>query len=394
MNKNKFVDWQKHPEYDRLIIAQIQQGYTNKSEIAKLIPNATYKSIEHRITYLKSIGKIESAPPILREEAEDIIKIYKKDIPNFVAEFGELVTNVVNQQNLKFKEIPLKAVYNKRKQDHTSILNISDVHIGEVNIVFDSKLQKKITTYNHSIYLQELEALKNTVFRLHAIQSHTFNLKTLYINFLGDILTNDRIFEGQVFHLDMAVGEQLWEAVYSMFGFINSMKQVYQKIVVTGVVGNHGRSNPSPKVDEPVQNNFEYHLYKILEYMFKDDKRVEVIVPDTREHIIDINGWKHMLLHGDIFKGKSERALETQIKNLLLNIGEFQAIDFGHFHKIKDTDVGDRILVKLNGSWIEKDNYALKHFKLYSVPKQFFYGCSKKRIETWSYKIDLRLNYA
>ena len=50
----------------------------------------------------------------------------------------------------------------------------------------------------------------------------------------------------------------------------------------------------------------------------------------------------------------------------------------------------DKITAKINGAWIEKDNYAFSKFKTYSVPKQWFYGCSKSRPITWSYKLDLR----
>jgi hypothetical protein len=388
------INWNTNPEYDRIILEGVKENLTFE-QIAKLIPGANYKKISHRVSGLRRKGLLpvynSATVEVKKEQTEDVIKISKKEIPNFTKELGQLITGVVEDLNLEFKEIPLEAKYKKDRQEHTSILDISDVHLGETNQVFDSKLRKNITTYNYNIYLQELQVLRDTVYRLHHIQSQSFNLKTLYINLLGDILTNDRIFEGQAFHIDFPVGEQLWKGVFSLFGFINDMKKVYEQIVVTGVVGNHGRSSSNPKLDEVVENNFEYHLYKILQLMFRDDKRVEVNVPITRCHIVNINGWKHMLTHGDMFRGSGKAALEKQIQQLGWNVGEFQAIDFGHFHFIDDTDIGDKILVKQNGSWILKDNYALKNYKLYSIPKQHFYGCSKKRKEVWSYKVDLRV---
>jgi hypothetical protein len=85
----------------------------------------------------------------------------------------------------------------------------------------------------------------------------------------------------------------------------------------------------------------------------------------------------------------SEQALTKQIKELYINT-EFDIFQMGHVHTIKEIEVSDKIIAKINGAWIEKDQYAFRKFKTYSVPKQWFFGCSRSRPETWSYKIDLR----
>lgn len=389
----KNINWKEHPEYDNIILSCYEKGMT-RNDIKELIPKSTYRSIAHRVERLRELGKIAPYEDLTKKEKEanlDIVKIAKKDMRNFTKELGETVVDVIKDINLKFKNVPLQVKYDKKKQEQDSILDLSDLHIGEVNEVFDSETQKQITTYNYAIYLKQLEVLREAIFRIHALESNAYSLKTLYINFLGDILTNDRIFRGQEFHIDMVVGEQLWKGVYSLFNFVNQMKTIYENIVITGVVGNHGRSSKDPKMDEPVQNNFEYHLYMILQHMFKDDKRITVNVPVTRQHIINISGWKHMLMHGDSLRGSSDIAIRRQVETLFLNTGYFEVLEFGHFHNIAESEIGDKVLVKKNGCWINKESYGFKNFKLYSRPYQWFYGCSKKRKQTWSYKLDLRV---
>jgi hypothetical protein len=167
------------------------------------------------------------------------------------------------------------------------------------------------------------------------------------------------------------------------------MKIIYKNIVVTGVVGNHGRSMPDFH-NEPVENNFEYFIYKVLERQFENDKRVNVIVPSTRQYILDIMGHRHLLEHGDSFRGSTENIIEQQIKNLFVNVGSFVVLDMGHFHKIRERELSDKVLVKQNGGWCYKDNWVRKTFKDYSIPAQWFYGCNEKRKNTWSFKIDFR----
>jgi hypothetical protein len=270
-----------------------------------------------------------------------------------------------------------------------SILDISDVHIGMINEVFDSDTGKKVLTYNMDIFKKELSILQSSVQQIHSILSHSYNLRELTIFFLGDIVTNDRIFDEQVFEIEEIVGQQIFDAVTYFSMFINNMLGIYEKITVVGVVGNHGRSNPH-HYNEPVMNNFEFFLYKMIQKQFEGDKRVTVIVPETRRYTHLIYNWKHLIEHGDSIKGSSETAIIKQVKELYVSSRGFDVFHMGHFHQIKEIEMADQSLIKLNGSWINKDNYSFNKFKTYSRPAQFFFGCSKSRPETWNYRIDLR----
>lgn len=300
----------------------------------------------------------------------------------------EEVENNIDKINVKIKDVELKVKYSKVKKSEVSILDLSDAHVGSENKVFDSKIGKEVITYNYSIFLKELENLREAIFRIHHLHSSAYNLEKLYINMLGDLLTNDRIFEGQRWQITDCVGQQIWDCVNNFASFIASLKSIYKEIIVTGVVGNHGRSTTEYQ-EEPVQNNYEYQLYRILQLLFKNDKRITFNVPNTYRHILEIEGHKHLLEHGSSFRGATETAIERQVKELIVNVGNFDVLDMAHFHKIAEMEVGDSVLVKRNGSWIEKDIYAFNKFKSYSKARQWFYGTTKHRVTTWNYKVNL-----
>ena len=362
-----------------LVKVYMVQGLTY-TEIAKKL-NLSYDQIAHAVKRYN-----------LREDIKTELISIKRGIKIKSQDIGQMA-NIIGQKiydNYKTIKLPEpKAIKCKGKREEMSVLDLSDIHIGMRNEVFDSVSGKKVTTYNMEIFEKELKNLQDSIAQIHGILSHSYNLNELTIFSLGDIITNDRIFEEQVFEIEKVVGLQVWDAVNYFTLFINNLLKLYEKITFVGVVGNHGRSNPT-QYNEPVQNNFEYHLYKILQKQFENTKRVEVIVPDTRRYIHKLYGWRHLIEHGDDMKGSTDSYILKQIKELTINVGNFDVIHFGHFHQLKEREIADKIIVKQNGSWIEKDNYAFAKYKTYSVPKQLFFGCSPKRVETWSYRIDLR----
>jgi transposase-like protein len=366
----------------QLVTSYLEQGKTY-AEIAKLIGMSMDAVEKATRRYSLRKGKNSKYDPT---EDSDVIKIKKSDIDYLAKQLGEKMYD--NYKTIQL--IEPKIVKNNQKREEVSILTLSDAHIGSYNTVFDGETGKRTITYNEEIFKQEIQTLQNSVVEIHGILSHSYNLKKLVIYVLGDILTNDRIYEGQEWEIEKIVGLQLWDGVNYFTKFFNNLLSVYENIEVVCVVGNHGRSQPLANSDnEPVENNWEYHLYRIWQKQFEDSKRIKIIVPNTRRYLHKVNGWNHLIEHGDSINGFSEQALIKQIKELYINT-KFDLFQMGHVHTIKEIEISDKIIAKINGAWIEKDNYAFRKFKTYSIPKQWFFGCNEHRPETWSYKLDLR----
>lgn len=353
----------------------------------------TYDSVEKKarrlgITFHQSQSNIALSTEL--DEIPAKVKITQQNLNKMITLIGDNLLNSLAKREFKVKDVKLLTKYSKIKKEEQSILDVSDLHLGMVNKVFDSETGTQRETYNYAIYLKELENLKKAIFEIHGLLSNAYTLKKLNLFLLGDVVTNDRIFAGQEFHIDRCVGQQIWDGVATLVQLIQELKAIYQTIEITCVVGNHGRTTQNWKEDEPVENNFEYHLYKIIQMIFDKDSRVKVNVPNTRQYIIKVAGWRHLLQHGDSFRGSTKNYMERQVKDLIVNVGGFDVLETAHVHSCEDNKVGEHIRIKQNGCWIEKDNHAFKVYKQYSVPEQHYYGCNAKRPETWKYMIDLR----
>ena len=346
--------------------------------------NRTYDSVKHAIRRY-GIGT-NSEDSDLFFDSSNPKKLTYTQLTGLSKYLGQKIVD--NYHPIKIKEPKPKK--SKIKKEEHSILDISDVHWGMINKVFDSDVGKAVVTYNIDIAKQELEKLQRGIFKIYDILKPSYKLRELTINIMGDIITNDRIFEEQTFEIEKVVGLQIWDVINYFSQFFVNLLNLYEKINVVCTVGNHGRSNPS-HYSEVVENNFEYFIYKVWEKQFIDSKRINIIVPDSRRYIYNIYDWKHLIEHGDSLRGFSANYIQKQIKDLSLNVGGFHVMHHGHFHKLNETEIADKVIVKHNGCWIWKDSYGFKLFKSYSMPKQWFFGCSPKRVETWSYKIDLRV---
>jgi predicted phosphodiesterase len=325
-----------------------------------------------------------------RTENHDMImdgskKLTRNDINELAGELGKRLYD--GFQPIAFSEP--KAVKGAGKREEISVLDISDVHVGMINHIYDEKLGRKIVTYNHEIFLQELDTLYKSIKEIHDILSPTYRLRKLVIFVLGDVVTNDRIFPEQVFEIEKCVGLQMWDSIGIFSQFFKQLLSVYEEIEIVCVVGNHGRSNPS-HYNEPIQNNFEYHIYRCWQKQFENSKRVKVIVPDTGRYIHKVGPWRHLIEHGHNLRGYTPNAIQQQVKDMCVNVGNFDVFHFGHIHELAEKRVSDKVLVKQNGCWIYKDEYAWTKFKNYSIPEQHFFGCNEKRKETWAFKLDLR----
>lgn len=276
-----------------------------------------------------------------------------------------------------------------KKQIEKAVLLLSDIHTGCINKIYDKDKGCAVETYNKKIRYKEYNVLRDSIFRINDLLKSSYNIEHLTIFLLGDILTNDRIFKGQIWSIDSSVGVQITDSLNEFTKFINQLRKIMKKITVVCLVGNHGRSTEGYQ-NEPIENNYEHILYTILQKTYRNVRDVEIIVPNSKSYIYEIYGHKYLLLHGDIIRGSTRNTIEKAIKDIILSYDkDFDVIALGHFHRADMLSLSERITALINGSFISKDNYGFSVFKQYSKPQQWFFGVSRKRSITWNYRIDL-----
>lgn len=379
---------------EKSILKQLLADGRTLLECSKIL-GRSYSSVEHISRSLASVRPARERVDNVEESQSVELPLDGKLKPAQKQALLDLLSpkivetlqhNIFTQKPYAFKSI------GKRQEE--AVLVLSDMHTGMVNEIYDPITQRKIVTYNEAIRQQEALYLRDSIFEIHEILSKSYNLKTLHIFMLGDMITNDRIFDGQAFEIDRPYGQQVWDTVRDLTNLINQMKDRFENIHIIGAVGNHGRSNPNT-YEEPVENNFEWSLYKMIQQTFNNDPRVRVEVPNTRFYSTSILGHTYYMSHGDSFRGFSRNAVDKAARDVLNALipdlpQGFDVYIMGHMHSAEKMDLNERSSLLINGSWIPRDQYGYKMFRRYSKPQQWFFGVSEGRPITWAYALDLK----
>ena len=125
---------------------------------------------------------------------------------------------------------------------------------------------------------------------------------------------------------------------------LEKMADAFGKVFVPCVVGNHGRGTQKPRFKTRVHTSFEWLLYCILERHFRNDARIQFMIPEDTDAHFSVYGHRFLLTHGDslgvrggdgiigalgpIMRGKMKvAASEAQINR------DFDTIVMGHWHQ-------------------------------------------------------------
>jgi hypothetical protein len=302
-------------------------------------------------------------------------KVNKDEVLEEVKVYLENAKVVLANYNDIYKEIKLRTSFTNIKQTEDMVLNWSDMHTGMIN----KHPLNGVVTYDEKIQEEELQTLAKGVIRFYELYKPSYNVETLYIFDEGDNITNDRIYDGQQMEITCGVGEQIIKTFNYQSDFTKKMLEVYPRIVWIKVPGNHARTTSKPVSEDPT-NSFEYLLGKLMQERFRDNKRVEVIVPESYLYTANIRGHKYLITHGNTIRGMSLNSIERAVQEIALLVERdyYDVICIGHFHTALKLRVTPNTTLLINGCFIDMDDFAYHKLRKFSSPTQYLFNISKK----------------
>lgn len=332
------------------------------------------RTIERYETRLRRQGKIKYRKD-LNAIGKQKTRFKHSEVLEEVQVYLDNARALIEKRNDVYKDIKLKVIWDKKKQTEDLALIWSDMHTGMIN---KHPLTGQVT-YNEKIQEEELQSLLKGVFRFHQLYKPSYNLETFYIFDVGDNITNDRIYEGQQAEITCGVGEQILKCFEYQSDFIKRVLEIFPKVVLIKMAGNHGRTTSRP-ISEETTSSFEYLCGKLLQERFKDNKRVEIIVPDMYRYTVEIRGHKYLLSHGNNIRGCTLNSIERAVKDLsTLAYKEFyDLMIIGHFHTALKLRITPETTLLVNGCFIHMDDYAYNKLRKFSSPTQYLFNISKK----------------
>jgi len=287
---------------------------------------------------------------------------------------------------------PRKSRRKKHKKDHIEDVGLifSDCHIGQE---FTLEETGGISEYNLEVFKQRTKNLTYAATDIVDLHSKLYNLKTMHIFCLGDIVAgmND-VGAWSPTYINMPIFEQFVEGVEAISQMIDYWLTIFDNIKFYGVYGNHGRCSKRGSEKEYV--NWDFLCYQFLMSRLKDNPRVEFNVPKTWWILEEIRSHKFLIVHGDDMRGtlwpaKSLLDFEQKMMAILKVVPDYTIA--GHYHSAAELSTNHG-KVLLNGSFVGGDIFSIKSLQRTSIPEQKMFGIHDKRGITWTYDLNLNID--
>lgn len=262
----------------------------------------------------------------------------------------------INKRENKIIENVKKSKYQDKDQ-MSLILLMSDCHFG-----------KKTKSTNMEVLERRTSYLKHGLIEEYTKLSSWYNINSLNIFLLGDIIDNDSIYPTHKHHTDddaRFAREQCNKSANILVPFIKDIDRHTDDNCdtnVRGVRGNHGRTGKYAHES----NNWDLVLYdKIKDRL--DDTDIDVDCSDEFYQIVPVEDKNFFLYHGARIRayqnipwyGAYQRVLK--LGNTLDT--NFDYVCLGHFHSFGFHTCTNKQIF-MNGCMVSDDDYALENLGL------------------------------
>lgn len=262
-----------------------------------------------------------------------------------------------------------------KRRPQTAIQILSDAHIGNhVNREETGGLGE----YSYEIFQERLGLLGG------AIRSITNNyhrpvhpVPRLVMPMLGDMIENIEIFGSQLEGVDLPLAKQFLFAIDDLSQFIVELLDTFETIFVPVITGNHGRIGR--KGQHKRHLNWDYLIGEMIKRKLEPyADRIHIEVPKAAFAVIDIEGYKWLLRHGDGIKSWGgipyygiQRSTGRWIAIMAASGQRFDYMVMGHFHAPSHLPFtgGETII---NGCFPGATEFSVEVIESLSRPMQFF----------------------
>jgi hypothetical protein len=269
----------------------------------------------------------------------------------------------------------------KHKIREEAVLQVSDIQLG-----------KKTKSYNTGVARQRLHRLAQKTVSITETRRNSFQVDTLNLLILGDIVEGEVIFPGQPHQIDSSVFAQACRNAPEMLvEMVMYLLEHFKKINIVCVSGNHGRP-AARSAGSHKESNWDNVVYEVMKLMLlgTDDnphkdirKRVSFqFDPLAWYQVATTMGHGILCIHGDQVKssyaGIPWYGISRRAKGWFQAVREeFHYMMLGHFHTWA-TFVDNQLTIMVNGT-TESDNvYAQSLLASMGVPCQRLCFFNKK----------------
>ncbi|OFX03270.1 MAG: hypothetical protein A3E78_12085 [Alphaproteobacteria bacterium RIFCSPHIGHO2_12_FULL_63_12] len=269
----------------------------------------------------------------------------------------------------------------------TPVLFLSDIHAGEV---VSREEMGGTNAYSWAIMERRFETIFATTVELLTKHLAKPDYDGIVLALGGDMVTGE-IHEELTETNEKPILECTFDLSSLLAAHFKRIADVFRRVHLVGIPGNHGRMSQKPKAKGYVRTNADYHTYKQIQRLLQEDDRFTFNFPLSPDVRFDVAGRRFLLTHGDQFRGGDgmigplgpimrgayKKAMRASAQGQGAD-APFDTLMCGHFHT---TLMLPRLIV--NGSLKGYDEYASRGNFTFEYPSQMLFTVHPKHGITW-----------
>lgn len=345
-----------HRTYAMLKMKFQTEGLSYGSMLKKPIKPPTSDDIYHQLKKKDRIAELQDELALLRTAVKDTKAI-------------EALIHGVGKHD--FTKLPAW-LQPKIQRNLTGIpfLFLSDIHYGEV---VDPSQISFINSYNREIAKKRIEYTFKTAIELTMDRFSKAVFDGCVVALDGDLISGN-IHEELAETNDGPVLQSVIEIAELLIQGISLMADKFNKVFVPCIVGNHGRIWKKMRAKNRAIDSYEWVVYQTIARHFKNDPRVNVVIPNSADLQFAVYGVNFCMTHGDQFHGGT--GIAGLFSPIMLGMARkqmrqqaakqpFDVLLMGHWHQLVMTE---KLII--NGSIKGADEYSYQLNVPLEDPKQ------------------------
>lgn len=271
-----------------------------------------------------------------------------------------------------------------------------------IAVLSDWQLAKTTPTYSSEVCAERMEKYGDRAQRLADLQRTDHPVRELHVNLLGDIVEGEMIFPGQAHRIDASLFRQvLIDGPQILGNFLRRMCGTFERVHVTGVIGNHGAIGGLSRRDHHPETNADSMLYEVTRQVLEASGQERLTWAPTYRpkerhwYAVDTIGEKkYFMFHGDQISGGFAGYPWYGFGRKLLRwsnnkqIPKFDYAFSGHFHTpVRLYENG--LTLWGNGSTESDNTYAAEMLAASGEPCQWLLFAHPKHGVTAEYLVKL-----
>jgi len=302
----------------------------------------------------------------IKRERDEILKERDELIQG--AEFAKLVREVKHEVPRWIERKPSKG---SRAAIPTAFL--SDLHLDEV--VYPDQVNY-VNAYNREIAEKRLRLFFDHVVELSRDYLHGLTYEGIVLPLGGDLFSG--IIHEELVETNVGtIFESLLYWAEPMAAGIRHLADVFGRVFLPCVVGNHGRRQRKPHAKNRAQDNFDWFFAHLLAKLLTGQKGISFAISPAADQPYTVYSTRYLLTHGDQFRGGS--GIAGMLSPLMIGDARkrerenavrrpYDYMIMGHWHQLAFL----RGLI-VNGSLKGYDEYAFISNFRYEPPRQAFW---------------------